>query len=159
MTAFGGVYESSPWVADAVWPEVTTGNADELESLQSLMRDVIDNAGREKQMALVCAHPELAGRAAIAGEMTDESKSEQKGAGLDQCSPEEFAEFMTLNVRYNEKFGFPFIIAVKGHDRKSILLAFRKRIENDIETEFKTALEQIHRIAAIRLSAIAEKNL
>lgn len=155
LAAFGGVYEASPWVAEAVWPEAKTGDADDLVSLQKLMREAVESAGREKQMALVRAHPELAGRAAVAGEMTEESKSEQKGAGLDQCSPEEFAEFMTLNERYNEKFGFPFIIAVKGHDRQSILTAFRKRIENDVDAEFKTALEQIHRIAAIRLSAIA----
>lgn len=155
LATFGGVYEASPWVAEAVWPEAKAGNADDPSSLQKRMREAVENAGREKQMALVRAHPELAGRAAIAGEMTEESKSEQKGAGLDRCSPEEFAEFMTLNERYNEKFGFPFIIAVKGHDRQSILAAFRQRIENDVETEFKTAVEQIHRIAAIRLSALA----
>ncbi len=157
IAAFGGVYEASPWVAEGVWPEVKAGNADGLEALQSLMRAAVDAAGHDRQMALVRAHPELAGRAAIAGEMTEESKSEQKGAGLDQCSPEEFAEFMALNDRYNEKFGFPFIIAVKGHDRQSILAAFRQRIENDREEEFKMALEQIHRIAAIRLSALASK--
>ena len=155
LAVFGGVYESSPWVAETVWGQVQVSAADDLVSLQALMRDAVDNASREKQLALIRAHPELAGRAAVAGEMTEESKSEQKGAGLDQCSLEEFAEFMTLNQRYNEKFGFPFIIAVKGHDRQSFLAAFRERLENDAETEFKTALEQIHRIASFRLAAIA----
>lgn len=155
LAAFGGVYESSPWVAEAVWPDARRGAADDLASLQKLMRDAVDDAEREKQLALICAHPELAGRAAIAGEMTAESKSEQKDAGLDQCSPEEFAEFMSLNERYNEKFDFPFIIAVKGHDRRSILSAFRRRLENDVKTEFKAALDEIHRIASFRLAAIA----
>ncbi len=158
LDIFGGVYEASPWVADAVWPRVQKAEADELSALRALMRAAVDEAGSERQLALIRAHPELAGRAAIAGEMTDESNSEQKGAGLDQCSPEEFAEFMTLNERYNEKFGFPFIIAVKGHDRKSILLAFRQRIDNDADKEFAAAIEQIHRIAAIRLSVIAGIN-
>lgn len=159
LAAFGGVYEASPWVAEAVWGQVQAGAADDLQSLQRLMRDAVDNAGADKQLALVRAHPELAGRAAVAGEMTDESKSEQKGAGLDQCTPEEFAEFMSLNERYNEKFGFPLIIAVKGHDRRSILAAFRARLENDAETEFKTALEQIHRIASFRFAAIAGEDI
>ena len=152
---YGGVYEASPWVAEAVFPRVRDGALDHVNAMQAAMREVVDSAGRDQQMVLLRTHPELAGRAAIAGDMTEDSKTEQQGAGLDQCSPEEFAEFITLNARYDEKFGFPFIIAVKGHNRRSILIAFRKRIENDVEAEFKTALEQIHRIAAIRLSVMA----
>ncbi len=119
------------------------------------MRDVVGGASREKQMALVRAHPELAGRVRVA-EMAAHSKTEQKGAGLDQCSTTEFAEFQSLNQRYNEKFGFPFIIAVSGLDRGAILNAFRQRIENEPNEEFAAALEQIHRIASIRLAAMAK---
>jgi len=157
IAAYGGVYEASPWVAKAVAADAGEDALDELDAMQAAMREAVDAAGREKQLALIRAHPELAGRAAIAGEMTEDSQTEQKGAGLDQCSPEEFAEFNTLNTRYNEKFAFPFIIAVKGHTRQTILEAFRRRIENDAKTEFETALEQIHRIAAIRLAAMADK--
>ena len=157
LAAYGGVYEASPWVAEAVWPRVPTGALDDVVMMRGAMCVAVETASAEMQMQLVRAHPELAGRAAIAGDMTEESKSEQKGAGLDRCSPEEFAEFMTLNATYNEKFGFPFIIAVKGHDRNSILSAFRERLKNDAVVEFKTALEQIHRIAAIRLSAMAQE--
>jgi OHCU decarboxylase len=157
LAIYGGVYESSRWVAQAVWPQARAGDLDALEAMQAAMRGAVERAGREKQMMLVRAHPELASRAAIAGEMTAESKAEQKGAGLDQCSQEEFAEFMTLNQRYNERFGFPFIIAVKGLDRQAVLRAFRQRIGNGPETEFAAALEQIHRIAAIRLAAMISK--
>ena len=157
LAAYGGVYEASPWVAEAVWPRVPQGALDDVVMMRGAMCVAVETASAEMQMQLVRAHPELAGRAAIAGDMTEESKSEQKGAGLDRCSPEEFAEFMTLNAAYNEKFGFPFIIAVKGHDRNSILSAFRERLKNDAVVELKTALEQIHRIAAIRLSAMAQE--
>ncbi len=158
IESFGGVYESSPWVAEAVWPEAQAGKLDTPDVMQAAMRRVVDSAGRERQLALLLAHPELAGRAAIAGDMTETSKIEQKGAGLDQCTPQEFAEFMALNARYNEKFAFPFIIAVKGHDRRSILIAFRERMDNSVETEFATALQQVHNIAAIRLSAMTSDN-
>ena len=157
VAAFGGVYEASPWVADAVAVTAEEGALDELDAMKAAMRAAVDGADQEKQMALVRAHPELAGRAAIAGDMTEESKSEQKGAGLDQCSPQEFADFKAFNGRYNEKFGFPFIIAVKGHDRQTILEAFRARLQNDVEAEFETALEQIHRIAEIRLAAMTDE--
>jgi 2-oxo-4-hydroxy-4-carboxy-5-ureidoimidazoline decarboxylase len=88
--------------------------------------------------------------------MSRESTAEQKGAGLDQCSAVEFAEFQQLNVAYTAKFGFPFIIAVRGLDLAAILAAFRERVNKDAETEFATALEQIHRIAAFRIGDILE---
>jgi 2-oxo-4-hydroxy-4-carboxy-5-ureidoimidazoline decarboxylase len=155
VDAYGGVYESSPWVAEAVCARARTGALDDAGAMRAAMRDAVDGVGQAKQLTLVRAHPELADRAAMAGKLTGASDAEQKGAGLDQCSPGEFAEFMALNRRYNEKFGFPFIIAVKGHDRQSILNAFRRRIENDREAEFRTALTQVHQIAAMRLSAMA----
>lgn len=148
VKSFGAVYEASPWVAEAVWPPKG--------DLAAAMRAAVDGAPRETKLALIRAHPELAGRTAIAGEMAEASRREQSGAGLDRCTPEEFAEFQRLNGAYNERFGFPFIIAVKGLDRRDILQAFRARLDNDPETEFQTALEQIHRIAGFRLADLSE---
>ncbi len=148
VKSFGAVYEDSPWVAEAVWPLSV--------DVASAMRAAVDAAPYAQRLALVRAHPELAGRTAIAGEMADASKREQSGAGLDRCTPEEFAEFRRLNDAYNARFGFPFIIAVKGLTRADILAAFRRRLENDPQTEFDTALEQIHRIAAFRLADLPE---
>lgn len=148
VKTFGAVYEDSPWVAEAVWPPKG--------DLAAAMRDAVDAAPREAKLALIRAHPELAGRTAIAGEMAEASKREQSGAGLDRCTPEEFAEFQRLNGAYNDRFGFPFIIAVKGLDRRDILKAFRARLDNDPETEFETALEQIHRIAGFRLADLPQ---
>lgn len=148
LEVYGAVYEDSPWVAEAVWPP--SGD------LAKAMRAAVDAAPREKKLALIRAHPELAGRTAIAGDMAEASKREQSGAGLDRCTPGEFAEFQRLNGAYNARFGFPFIIAVKGLDRHDILAAFRARLDNDPETEFQTALEQIHRIAGFRLADLPE---
>jgi OHCU decarboxylase len=100
------------------------------------------------------AHPELAGKAAVRGALTAESTHEQAGAGLNQCSPEEFAQLTALNAAYNAKFGFPFILAVKGHDRASILREFVRRIGNDRATEFEEALAQVARITRLRLDAL-----
>lgn len=149
---YGGVYEHSPWVAETVWDQRTATSIDTLEKLAPAMRDAVEVADETRQMALVCAHPDLAGKAAVAGDLTEESRTEQKGAGLDQCSKEEFEEFQTLNAAYKQKFGFPFIIAVKGHDRHSILAAFRARLNNDRAREFRAALDEIHKIAGFRLA-------
>ena len=105
---------------------------------------------------MIRAHPDLAGKAALAGELTDDSTREQAGAGLDQCSPEEMARFERLNEAYKAKFGFPFVMAVKGSDRYAILDAFEVRLENTPAEERRTAVEQINRIARFRLEARAE---
>lgn len=150
VTRLGGIYEHSPWVAEAVYgrPEATTP-----EGLRTAMRQAVDGADAAHKLALLRAHPELACRQADA--LTQASQGEQRGAGLDRCTADEFAEFQRLNAAYRQKFGFPFIIAVKGMDRQAILAAFRTRIGNDAETEFRTALEQVHRIAGFRLEALA----
>lgn len=150
--AYGGVYEHSPWVAETAWDQRTGTNIDTLDNLRAMMRNVVEHGSEAQQMTLICAHPDLAGKAAVAGDLTKESRSEQSGAGLDQCSPDEFAEFQTLNAAYKTKFGFPFIIAVKGHDRHSILSAFRARLNHDRAREFRTALDEIHKIAGFRLA-------
>jgi OHCU decarboxylase len=144
MARFGPVYEASPWVAEGVWPDPP----DDLEALAAAMAAVVDAAPRDLRLALIRAHPELASRA----RMADASVREQAGAGLDQCSAEEFAAFQRLNAAYNARFGFPFIVAVKGLSRADILAAFEARLANDPETEFATAIAQIHRIARFRLA-------
>jgi OHCU decarboxylase len=104
------------------------------------------------------AHPDLAGKTALAGELTADSNEEQSKAGLDQCTADEFERFQTLNVAYKEKFGFPFIMAVRESSRADILEAFARRLDNDYELEFETALQEIHKIARLRLAALEEKS-
>lgn len=154
VARFGGVYEHSPWVAESLWdagrvPDEPGGRAD-------AMREIVEAAGGEAQLRLLRAHPDLAGRLAVGGALTAESSAEQASAGLDSCTPEEFAEFRRLNAAYAARFGFPFIIAVRGLDRTAILAAFRRRLANDRETEFREALDQVHRIARLRLATMAE---
>ncbi|MDP1736573.1 MAG: 2-oxo-4-hydroxy-4-carboxy-5-ureidoimidazoline decarboxylase [Caulobacter sp.] len=147
---YGAVYEDSPWVAEAVWP--AAGALRSSRAMATAMAAVVDSASRKDKLALIRAHPQLAGRA----RMADASVREQSGAGLDQCSPEEFADFQRLNAAYNDRFGFPFIVAVKGLTRRDILDAFATRLANSPETEFAEALRQIHRIAAFRLDELYE---
>ncbi len=116
------------------------------------MGEVLASADAERQLEVIRAHPDLAGKAAVAGELTDDSTREQAGAGLDQCTPEELARFERLNEAYKARFGFPFVMAVKGSDRHAILEAFETRLKNDLAEERRTAIEQINRIAAFRLS-------
>lgn len=152
---FGGVYEHSPWVAERV-NTLLNDSAVDTATLASLMADVVDNASVEQQLALICAHPDLAGRAQISGELTAESTDEQSSAGLDQCTADEYQTFQTLNAAYKEKFGFPFVMAVRGSNRAEILAAFAERLQNDSELEFETALQQIHIIAGLRLAAMED---
>jgi 2-oxo-4-hydroxy-4-carboxy-5-ureidoimidazoline decarboxylase len=151
LARYEAIYEASPWVAEGAW----AAGAREGDALAAAMRKAVDDAPHARKLALIRAHPELAGRAAIAGDMAEASKKEQSGAGLDRCTPEEFAEFQRLNGAYNARFGFPFIVAVKGHDRAGILAEFRRRLDNAPEVEFDTAIEQIHRIAGFRLAALS----
>ncbi len=152
IARYAGVYEHSPWVAERVAALAT--DVDNRERLAVLMADCVDNASTEQQLALIRAHPDLAGRAQVAGELTAESTLEQASAGLDQCSPEEFERFQSLNTAYWEKFGFPFVMAVRGSDRAEILDTFAARLQNDYDLEFETALIEIHKIARLRLDAM-----
>ncbi|MEW5686832.1 MAG: 2-oxo-4-hydroxy-4-carboxy-5-ureidoimidazoline decarboxylase [Pseudomonadota bacterium] len=144
LIKFSHIYEASPWVAEGVWPDPPG----DLEGLATAMAAVVDAAPRERKLALIRAHPELASRT----KMAEASVQEQAGVGLDQCGPDEFAAFQRLNAAYNARFGFPFIFAVKGATRADILAAFEARLHNDPETEFQTAIAQIHRIARFRLA-------
>lgn len=154
---YGDIYEHSPWVAEAAWQHGLTEAHDTPDALAELMGLMLQQASSEQQISVIRAHPDLAGKAAMAGELTQDSTNEQAGAGLDQCSPEEFARFEDLNAAYKEKFGFPFVIAVKGLDRHAILDAFGARLDNDAAAERQTAIEQIIRIARFRLRARAEQ--
>lgn len=155
LARYGGVYEHSPWIAEAVWNAGAV--PDDAAALADAMAAQIEAAGTKAQLALLRAHPDLAGKLAVRGELTVESTSEQAGAGLDRCSPGEFDEFQRLNDAYKARFGFPFILAVKGYDRAGILEQFRRRVGNDREVEFREALDQVHRIARLRLQALAEE--
>ena len=148
LARFGPVYEASPWVAESVWPAVEAGGLDDPAKLAAAMRAEVDAAPDEMKLALIRAHPELASRT----RMADASVKEQSGAGLDQCSVAEFEAFQRLNSTYTVRFGFPFIVAVKGLTRADILSVFEARLANDCATEFATAIAQIHRIAGFRLA-------
>lgn len=154
LAVFGGVYEHSPWIAERVYDAGLTTGHDHLDGLHAAMAAVVDGAGPECKLALLRAHPDLAGRLAIQGALTADSTAEQASADLDQCTPEEFARFRRLNEAYRAKFGFPFILAVKGRRRAEILEAFEHRLQNDPAQEFATALAEVHKIARLRLHAL-----
>ncbi|MEM1314810.1 MAG: 2-oxo-4-hydroxy-4-carboxy-5-ureidoimidazoline decarboxylase [Pseudomonadota bacterium] len=156
LERFAGVYEHSPWIAEAAWTAGLLPSSDTPEGLSAALDAQVSAGGRARQLALLRAHPDLAGRLALAGGLTEDSRSEQAGAGLDQCTPEELAEFQALNADYVAKNGFPFILAVKGRHRTEILEVFRARARNAPEAEFAEALEQVRRIALLRLEALAE---
>jgi len=149
---YSEVYERSPWVAEEAAPFVD--DTADIETLATVLADCVDNASSEQQLALIRAHPDLAGKASIAGTLTQDSTEEQASAGLDQCSPVEFARFQALNAGYWERFGFPFIMAVRGSTRADILAAFEARLQNSYDEEFETALAEIHKIARLRLEAM-----
>ncbi len=153
VARLGGIVEHTPWIAEAAWPHRPFASVD---ALHAAMVAALMAAPIETQLLVIRGHPELAGKAAIRGEMTADSKQEQGGAGLTQCSPQEFARLSALNRAYKAKFGFPFIIAVKGLDRAAIIAQFEARLEHDRITEFDTALAQIARISRLRLATMLE---
>ena len=138
---YGGIYEHSPWVAEQV-ASIAAG-VDDVAELARLMAECVDNASEEMQLALIRAHPDLAGRAQIAGQLTADSTEEQASAGLDKCSKVEYERFQALNDAYKEKFGFPFVMAVRGSNCDEILGEFSRRLRNDYDIEFETALADI----------------
>jgi 2-oxo-4-hydroxy-4-carboxy-5-ureidoimidazoline decarboxylase len=152
---YGGIYEHSPWVAERVSLLLEDASPD-TKLLVRLMADCVDNATVETQLELIRAHPDLAGRAQVAGELTADSTEEQSKAGLDQCTADEFEKFQSLNDSYKEKFGFPFIMAVRESNRSQILDAFASRLDNDYNAEFEAALQEIHKIARLRLTALED---
>lgn len=161
VSRYGGIYEHSPWVAERVSEllgDAVAAVEKDTDRLAMLMADSVDNAAVEKQLDLIRAHPDLAGKAQIAGELTADSIAEQSSAGLDRCTEQEYETLQTLNTEYKDKFGFPFVMAVRESNRAEILTAFASRLENDYDVEFETALQEIHKIARLRLVAM-EKSL
>ena len=151
---FGGIYEHSRWVAEAAHEGGLGAEHDTAEGLAKAMAAAVASGGKSQKRALIEAHPDLAGRLARAKRLTADSTKEQASAGLDLLSAEEHQRFTALNDAYRAKFGFPFIMAVKGRSRQEILAAFERRLNNDAAAETATALAEIDRIALLRLRDI-----
>jgi 2-oxo-4-hydroxy-4-carboxy-5-ureidoimidazoline decarboxylase len=143
----GAIFEHSPWVAKQAWPARPFAS---VEALHTVMVEQVQQASHQAQLSLICAHPDLGSRA----KMADASVKEQAGAGLNQLTPDEFAQISRLNHEYTKRFGFPFIFAVKGRSKLDVLASMQARLNNDAEAEFGTALEQIYTIAWFRLQAL-----
>ncbi|MEY2689857.1 MAG: 2-oxo-4-hydroxy-4-carboxy-5-ureidoimidazoline decarboxylase [Pseudomonadota bacterium] len=152
-----GTYEHSPWIAERAWPQRPAGGYTSLDALKLALVAVVNGASRDEQIALVRAHPELAGKAMVSKTLTAESTHEQGKAGLTDCSPAEFAHIQQLNAAYNARFGWPFILAVRGArgvglHREQIIATFERRLAGQPEAELAECLRNIHRIAELRLA-------
>ena len=154
IEAFGAIYEHSPWIAERAHALELGPAHDSLEGMASALARIFRSASEAERLGVLTAHPDLAGKLAQAKRLTADSTAEQASAGLDALTDAERAEFEALNARYTEKFGFPFIIAVKDNTKASILHAFHRRLENSREAEFAEAFRQVERIAWHRLSAM-----
>jgi 2-oxo-4-hydroxy-4-carboxy-5-ureidoimidazoline decarboxylase len=148
LNALGGIYEHSEWIARAILPQRPFSS---LDDLRNALRQVVESSAMEKKRVLIRAHPDLAGRLARAGKLTEESTREQAGLGLDRLSDEEYETFSECNRRYRESFGFPFIICARMTTKDEVLAAFKRRLENSANSEVDEAIEQIHHIARLRL--------
>lgn len=147
VNIMGGVYEMSPWVAERTWPEQPFSS---IGDVQETMEQVVQNASREEKLTLLRAHPDLGERA----EMTEASQKEQASAGLDQLSPDQYEAFQRLNEAYQDKFEFPFIMAVKDESPSTIRKAMEERIDHSKSEEFRTALNEVNTIARFRLEEL-----
>jgi len=149
VARFGALFEHSPWVVERA------ATLRPFANLFDGLMDALHRASTEQKLALIRAHPELAGKAAIDGTLTDASAAEQASAGLDRLTPAEYARFHALNSAYKERFGFPFIICVRLTDKAGILAAMERRLDNDRDAEIETALGQIGEIVRLRLGDLA----
>jgi OHCU decarboxylase len=148
----GPVFEHSPWIAEAAWPKRPFAS---VEELHRALCQIVADAGEVKQLALIRAHPDLVGRAALAGTLTRESTGEQASAGLGNLTPEEIELFQQNNAAYQEKFGFPFVICARLNKKEAILNGFKLRLRHSRAQEIKAALEEIGKIAGLRLNDLA----
>jgi len=147
ISIFGNIFEKTEWVAERCYESKPYNNLDELVSK---MMKIFENIEKERHLEILNSHPDLA----VEKKLTKDSKNEQKNASLNQCTDEEFVEFKKLNEEYKKKFGFPFIVAVKGKNKEEILNSFRQRITNNINLEFEEAKKQVKKIASFRLGEI-----
>jgi 2-oxo-4-hydroxy-4-carboxy-5-ureidoimidazoline decarboxylase len=154
VARLGSVFESSSWVAERAWGSRPFGSFAEL---YGAMAAVVSEASVERQMTLIRAHPDLAGKAAVAGELTPESTGEQASAGLDRLTQEEYEAFTEMNRAYRERFGFPMIVCVREHTKESILRDAGSRLGNSREAEVERALGEIAKIARLRLKDLVEQ--
>jgi 2-oxo-4-hydroxy-4-carboxy-5-ureidoimidazoline decarboxylase len=145
---FGGIFEKSPWVAEKAWAARPFSSIDDMHQK---MFDVIKAAPKKDQIAFLNNHPELAGKEAQAGQMTSDSVAEQASAGLNSLNKDELARLAKFNADYRAKFGFPYMIFVRGHTKEGIFFYFERRLQNDPETELKNALDQVYGITRFRL--------
>jgi 2-oxo-4-hydroxy-4-carboxy-5-ureidoimidazoline decarboxylase len=151
VATFGSLFEHSPWIARETWKlRPFTSRAHFLQSLLDTLRQ----SAREDQIKLIRAHPDLAGRLAATGELTEASGLEQASAGLDRLTPEEARLFNDYNEQYRAKFGFPFVVCARLTDKKNILKSFQQRLPQSLAQEMETALREIEKIATLRLEAI-----
>lgn len=151
VESLGGIFEHSPWVADLVYEDRPF---ESISQLNQTMLEAVQRSPEYQRMALICSHPELAGKKAAAGTLTDASRREQSRAGLDQYSADELGQLQSLNRAYLEKFDFPFIIAVTGLDKPQIIKSLKSRLQNSLDKEFETSIVEIGKIASIRLNAL-----
>lgn len=154
VARYGGVFEHSPFIAERAFDAGSIEEPLSAASVHAALSAQFRAASEAERLGVLRAHPDLAGKLAIAGGLTEDSRKEQAGAGLDRLSPEEHARFTVLNTAYVEKFGFPFIIAVKGLTKDDILAAFELRIHNDGPQELQTAAAQVEKIARLRLETL-----
>ena len=149
ISIFRNIFEKTEWIAERCYESKPYNNLDELVSK---MMKIFENIEKERHLEILNSHPDLA----VEKKLTKDSKNEQKNASLNQCTDEEFVEFKKLNEEYKKKFGFPFIIAVKGKNKEEILNSFRQRIANNINLEFEEAKKQVKKIANFRLDEIVK---
>lgn len=154
ISRFGGVFEHSSFIAERAFDAGDLREPLTARHVHDALCKQFRAASHEERLGVLRAHPDLAGKLAIAGQLTRDSRNEQAGAGLDRLSPQEHERFTALNGAYVGKNGFPFIIAVKGLTKDDILHAFETRIDHGVEEEFATATEQVEKIAWLRLSAL-----
>jgi OHCU decarboxylase len=154
IEAFGGIFEHSPWIGERAFNDELGPANDTAIGLHAALARQFRAASHDERLGVLKAHPDLAGKLAAAKRLTADSTAEQASAGLDALTDRERARFEALNLAYTEKFGFPFIIAVRDHDKASILQAFQQRLENSAEQEFAEACRQVERIALLRLGEI-----
>ncbi len=154
VESLGGIFEHSPWVADLVYEDRPF---ETIKQLQQTMLDAVQHSPELQRMALICNHPELAGKEAAAGTLTEDSRQEQFRAGLDQCTAEDLAQLQSLNQAYRKNFEFPFVIAVTGLNKAQIIAALESRLKNSFTVEFDASIAEIGKISMIRLNTLIDE--
>lgn len=153
ISELGPIFENSSWIAEGAWEKRPF---DDIDGLHAAFLAVVRNAPEDRRFALIQAHPDLAGKAALAGELTDESASEQASAGLDRLSPEEYERFHKLNAAYRKKFDLPYVVCVRDNTKETIFAGAEKRLTNTRDEEVEAALGEISRISRLRLEDLVQ---